>query len=99
MVFLTEDDRLGHQAVADVLVERAQDSGMAGATVWRGAEGFGRSRHLRTIRFPDVARGLPLVFEVVDRPEKVDAFVAVVGEVAPDALVTTEPVHMGTRPG
>lgn len=98
MVFLSEDDRLGHRPVADVLVERAQQSGLAGATVWRGTEGFGRRGHLRTARFPDVARGLPLVFEVVDRPDKVEAFVASVREVAPDALITTETVHLSPRP-
>jgi PII-like signaling protein len=99
MVFLTEDDRLGHRPLADVLVSEAQQAGLAGATVWRATEGFGRSGHLRTTRFPDVARGLPLVFEVVDRPDKVAAFVPTVRELAPDALVTTEPVTVGERAG
>ena len=94
MVFLTEDDRLGHRPVADVLVERAQHAGLAGATVWRGMEGFGRSGHLRTTRFPDLARGLPLVFEVVDAPDKVESFVPTVRELVPDALVTTEAVRV-----
>jgi hypothetical protein len=98
MVFLTEDDRLGHRPLADVLVERAQEAGLAGATVWRGIEGFGRSGHLRTTRFPDVARGLPLVVEVVDRPDKVASFVPVVRELAPHALVTTETVTVDPRP-
>jgi PII-like signaling protein len=39
------------------------------------------------------------VFEVVDRPEKVETFVATVCELAPDALVTTEPVTVGGRAG
>jgi PII-like signaling protein len=97
MVFLTEDDRLGHRPLADALVEHAQEAGLAGATVWRGIEGFGRSGHLRTTRFPDVARGRPLVVEVVDRPDKVASFVPTVRELAPDALLTTEAVTVDPR--
>lgn len=94
MVFLSEDDRCGHQALHEALLERAREGGMAGATVWRGVEGLGSSGRLRTTRFPDLATGLPLAVEVIDTPERVDAFVAVVKNLAPGALVTRELVHM-----
>jgi PII-like signaling protein len=67
---------------------------MAGATVWRGVEGFGRSGHLRTVRFPDVSRGLPLAVEIVDLTERVDAFVPIVADLAPGSLVTREEVSL-----
>ncbi|HUY30692.1 MAG TPA: DUF190 domain-containing protein [Acidimicrobiales bacterium] len=94
MVFLTEDDRAGHESLADALVRRARDAGLAGATVWRGIEGFGASGHLRAARLPDLVRGLPLVVEVIDGSEAVERFIAVVSELAGGALVTTEPVSM-----
>lgn len=94
MVFLTEDDRYGHHAAAEELLQRAKSMGMAGATLWRAIEGFGATGHLRAARMPDLARGLPLVVEVIDSPEKIDAFVRVVEELCPDVLVTTEQVEI-----
>ena len=94
VVFLSEDDRYHHHGAGEELLERARALGMAGATLWRGVEGFGASGHLRTMRFPDVADGLPLLVEVVDVDERVEAFLRVVHEVTPRALVTRERVRM-----
>jgi PII-like signaling protein len=97
MVFLTEDDRSGRLPLYKVLLDRAREDGLAGATVWRGVEGFGGSGRLRTMRFPDAAMGLPLAVEVIDAAERIDAFVSAVKELAPGALVTREPVQMARR--
>lgn len=97
LVYTTEDDRVGHQSLAQALVERARQDGLLGATVWRGIEGFGRSGTLRTTRLPDVDRGLPLVVEIIDRPDRVTAFLSVVAELAPTAVATVEPVAIGRR--
>lgn len=98
MVFLTEDDRVGPRLVVDLLVERAKRAGLAGATVWQGIEGFGRSGHLRAERLVDLARGLPLVLEIIDGEDAIAAFVPTVQEVAPGALVTLEPVEVSRPP-
>ena len=98
MIFLSEDDRIGHRGLHEVLLNRAREDGIAGATVWRGVEGFGASRHLRTDRFPDANMGLPLALEVIDIPERIDAFLLAVAELAPHSFVTKEPIVM-TRYG
>lgn len=95
LVYTTEDDRVGHHSLARELVERAREDGLLGATVWQAVEGFGRSGSLRTARFPDATAGMPLVVEIVDRAGRVAAFAAVVAGIAPDALMTTEPVRIG----
>jgi|HubBroStandDraft_1064217.scaffolds.fasta_scaffold134734_3 PII-like signaling protein len=94
MIFLSEDDRLVHHGLHDAILDRAREDGMAGATVWRGLEGFGSSGHVRTARFPDAATGLPLAVELVDAPERIEAFLAVVQELAPGSFVTREEVQM-----
>lgn len=99
MVFTTEDDRAGHQGVWEAVLERAREDGMRGATVWRGIEGFGAGGNLRTTRFPDTSPGLPVVVEIIDEPQRIDAFATVVADLAPDALVTTEPVLASRRNG
>lgn len=98
MVFLSEDDRAEHRSLPEVLLERAREEGMAGATLWRGIEGFGATGHLRGTRFPDADLGLPLVLEVVDAPERIDELLVVVHELAPGSFVTTEVVTMVSGP-
>lgn len=98
MVFLTEDDRFAHHSLAEVLLERARDVGLAGATIWRCAEGFGPDGHLRAERLPDLARGLPLVLEIIDEEERITAFVPLVRELADGALVTLESVRISRPP-
>ncbi len=99
VVFLSEDDRIGHRGLHEVIVQRAREEGMAGASVWRGIEGFGGSGRIRTARFPDAAAGLPLAVELVDTPERIEAFLAVVHELAPGSLVTREPVTLARLGG
>lgn len=96
-VFLTEEDRSGHQATWKELVERARDDGLAGATVWRGIEGFGRRGYLRSTHSVDAAQGLPLVVEMIDAPERIEAFLPVVGRVAPGSLVVRQAVQLTAR--
>lgn len=94
MVFLSEDDRRGHHGLDEAIVNRAREDGMAGATIWRGIEGFGSSGHVRASRFPDAATGLPLVVELLDSPGRIESFLSVVRELAPGSLVTREQVEM-----
>jgi PII-like signaling protein len=94
LVYTSEDDRVGHRSLAEELVDRAREEGLQGATVWRGIEGFGRSGMVRTNRLPDVNAGMPLVVEIVDRADRVSAFLAIVEQIAPQAVTTTEPVHL-----
>lgn len=93
-VFLTEDDRVGRRSAAEELLERARSAGLAGVTIWRALEGFGRGGHVRDIRRPDRARGAPLVVEIVDDEERVTGFVPLVRELVPGALVTIEHLEL-----
>lgn len=94
MVFLSEDDRAGHRGLQEAILERAREDAMAGATLWRGIEGFGSSGRIRTDRFPDTATGLPLAIEVIDLPERIESFLLALSELAPGSLVTREEVRM-----
>ena len=94
MIFLSEDDRVAHHGLHEALLNRAREDGLAGATAWRGIEGFGASGRFRTARFPDAATGLPLALELIDAPERIEAFLPVVRELAPGCFVTREQVQM-----
>lgn len=93
-IFLSEDDRLHHHGLHEEIMQRAKDSGVIGATVWRAIEGFGQSGRVRTSRFPDAGTGLPLIVELIDSPERIEGFLVTVHELAPGSLVTMEQVQV-----
>jgi PII-like signaling protein len=94
VVFLSEDDRSGHHGLHEVLLDRAREDGLAGATIWRGIEGFGAAGRMRTGRFPDAMIGLPITVELIDSAERIEAFLPVVKELAPGSFVTREQVEV-----
>jgi PII-like signaling protein len=94
VIFLSEDDRSGHHGLHEALLDRAREDGMAGATIWRGIEGFGSSGRMRTGRFPDAMIGLPVTVELIDSPERIEEFLPVIKELAPGSFVTREEVRI-----
>lgn len=74
-VLLDEDDKWRHTPLYHEVVRRARETGLAGASVWRGIEGYGASAQVHTTRLLDVAVHLPLMLVVVDEPERLRAFV------------------------
>jgi PII-like signaling protein len=73
-IFVSEEDRAGHQPLYEAIVLKARERRLAGATVLRGPMGYGRSAHLRTSKILQLSDNLPLIIEVVDSPENIDAF-------------------------
>jgi PII-like signaling protein len=80
-IFIGEADRIDHRPMHDVIVEKAHSSGMAGATVLRGVEGFGpRSRTIHTSRILRLSEDLPIIIEIVDTEEHIREFLPIVDE-------------------
>ncbi|MEU1544817.1 DUF190 domain-containing protein [Nocardia gamkensis] len=91
-VLLDEDDKWRHTPLYHEIVRRARDTGLAGASVWRGIEGYGASSHVHTTRILDVADHLPLLLMLVDEPERLRAFVERNAELFASVNVTLVPV-------
>ena len=73
-VFVGESDKLGHLPLYEVIVKKARDADLAGATVLKGVMGFGATARIRTQKILDLSSDLPLVIEIVDEEEKVAGF-------------------------
>jgi PII-like signaling protein len=93
-IFIGEDDKAGHQPLYEAIVLKAREMGLAGATVLRGPMGFGHSSVLHTTKILRLSQDLPLVIEIVDGEDKVDAFIEAIGPMMGSALVTTEKVKV-----
>ena len=88
-IFVGESDRHHHQPLYEAIVLKAREMQMAGATVLRGPMGFGKSSHLHTAKILRLSMDLPIVIEIVDSEEKVNAFLPVLDEIM-GGLVTLE---------
>jgi uncharacterized protein len=65
-IFVGEADKHGHKPLYEAIVKQAREAGLAGATVLRGAMGFGRRRVLHTAKVLRLSEDLPIVIEIVD---------------------------------
>lgn len=93
-VLVNESDQWHHRPVYSEIVHRAHAAGLAGATVLRGIEGFGRSSRIHTSRILSLTEDLPCMVVLVDTDERIREFLPQVQEVVDGGLVTLEPVEV-----
>jgi len=90
-VFIGEADRWHGRPLYEAIVEEARKLGLAGATVWKGSMGFGAHSRMHTSKILRLSEDLPIVIEIVDAAEKIDAFVqGPLDQMVQEGLVTVE---------
>lgn len=89
-IFIGESDRFGHKPLYEVLVELFRKEGFAGATVLRGLSGFGAHSVYHTQKLLDLSADLPLIVEVVDTEEKINAIMPRIDEMMGGGMITLE---------
>ncbi|OPZ23820.1 MAG: hypothetical protein BWZ02_03079 [Lentisphaerae bacterium ADurb.BinA184] len=97
-IFLGEADKVKHTALYEAIVREARVHGLAGATVWRGLMGFGRTSRIRTAKVLDLSTDLPIVIEIADEEGKINRFLPVLHDLFESAqsggLITMENVKV-----
>jgi hypothetical protein len=93
-IFLGEQDRHDHKPLYEAIVLAARERHLAGATVLRGPMGFGRSSRLHTAKILRLSEDLPIVVEIVDAKDRIDAFLPVLDAMMGSGLVTLEKVQV-----
>jgi len=93
-VFVGESDKHGHVPLYEAIVSRARETGLAGATVLRGVMGFGRHSVMHTAKILRLSEDLPMIVEIVDSLEKIEAFLPILDTMVPEGLVTLEQVRV-----
>jgi PII-like signaling protein len=89
-VFIGESDRYERKPLYEALVELLRKEGFAGATVLRGICGFGANRVFHSQKLLDLSADLPLVVEVVDTQEKIDAIMPSIDDMMAGGMITLE---------
>jgi uncharacterized protein len=93
-IFIGESDRYQGHPLYEQIVLKARATGLAGATVLRSPMGYGATSRLHTAKIMRLSEDLPIVIEIVDTKEKVDAFLPVLDTMMAGGLVTLEPVQV-----
>jgi PII-like signaling protein len=93
-IFLGELDKWHHQPLYEAIVLKAREMGLAGATVLRGPMGFGAKSHLHTAKILRLSADLPVIIEIVDKEDKINAFLPELDKMLGDGLVTLEKVRV-----
>jgi PII-like signaling protein len=93
-IFVGESDKHGHHPLYEAIVLKARQEGLAGATVLRGVMGFGKHSILHTAKILRLSEDMPMIIEIVDSLEKIDAFLPLLDEMIKDGLVTLEKVRV-----
>jgi PII-like signaling protein len=93
-IFTGENEKYNDRPLYEAVVMKAREMQLAGATVLRGPMGFGKSSLIHTDKILRLSMDLPLVIEIVDSEEKINAFLPVLDEMMESGLVTLEKLQV-----
>ncbi|MGV3529451.1 MAG: DUF190 domain-containing protein [Flavisolibacter sp.] len=97
-IFLGESDKINNQLLYEKIIFMAREQGLAGGTVIKGVMSFGASTHVHRSRLIELSEDLPIVVEIVDSEEKIDAFLPMVNQLFEECgkggLITIEKVEV-----
>ncbi len=93
-IFIGENDKLDDRPLYEAIVKKAREMQLAGATVLRGPMGFGKSSLIHTDKILRLSMDLPLVIEIVDSEEKINAFLPALEGMMDSGLVTLEKLQV-----
>jgi protein CrcB len=93
-IFIGEDDKDDGRPLYEAIVLKAREMHLAGATVLRGPLGYGHSSRLHTSKILRLSEDLPLVIEIVDSEEKINAFLPELDRLMTSGLITVENVRV-----
>src|SRR5215213_243804 len=97
-VYVGEEDTWHHRPLYAHIVHLAHEAGLAGASVFRGIEGFGGSDRIHTSRLLSLAEDLPVAIVIIDTAGRIERFLPVLDQVVPDGLVVVDDVRVVPRP-
>ncbi|MGD8564040.1 MAG: DUF190 domain-containing protein [Desulfarculaceae bacterium] len=89
-VFVGEDDKYQGRPLYEAIVHKAREAGLAGATVYRGVLGYGANSRVHTAKILRLSQDLPVVVEIVDTGDNIQAFMPTLDGMLSEGLVTLE---------
>ncbi|MGH9744367.1 MAG: DUF190 domain-containing protein [Candidatus Acidiferrum sp.] len=89
-----EDDKWRGQPLYKAIVEKCREMDIAGATVYRGIEGYGASTLIRRVHLLSISHDAPVMVSVVDSEEKILKLIPVLDEMVGEGLIAMSDVEV-----
>lgn len=93
-IFIGEDDRYENKPLYEAIVEMVRKEGLAGATVLKGVLGFGAKSRIHTSKILRLSEDMPMVIEIVDKPERIEKILPLIDKMIGEGLVTIEDIEV-----
>ena len=93
-IFFGESDKHHGKPLYELIVMKARELGLAGATVLRGIMGFGADSRMHTAKILRLSEDLPVVIEIVDTEENLNKLLPFLDEAVQEGLITMEKVRV-----
>ncbi|AKB16998.1 MULTISPECIES: DUF190 domain-containing protein [unclassified Methanosarcina] len=93
-IYLKQNSTYHGKSIHEAVLELLRDSGIIGATLLRGIEGYGTDGKIHTLKILELSNGLPVVVEAVDSEEKIRALVPKLREIVGKELMTMQAVEI-----
>lgn len=91
-IFISEKDKHEGMILSDWIVRKAKETGLTGATMFRGTQGFGAHHQIHSTRIIDLADNLPVVVEIVDTVDAIEKLLVLLDVAISEGVATTQPV-------
>jgi hypothetical protein len=93
-IFIGESDRYNGKPLYEAIVNLVRERSMAGATVLRGILGFGAHSRIHSAKILRLSEDLPIVVEIVDKTERIEAILPEIDEMIQEGLATLEDIQV-----
>jgi len=93
-IYVSEDSKYKGHNLYSAVVFKLKEMGIAGVTVTRGIEGYGKARAIHTSRILDLSSSLPIIIEAIDTQDKIENALPAVKEIVNEGLVIMTDVHV-----
>ena len=91
-IHICEGDKYGHQPLYQAIVEKCRELGLAGATVFRGHEGYGETAEIHRKHF--IARDQPVIVVIIDSEEKINSALPALEGMVDTGMIAASDVEM-----
>ena len=93
-IYFGEDDKWKGKPLYRAIVEKCRELDVAGATVYRGVEGYGASTLIRRSHLLSISHDAPVMVSIVDSEEKIRNLIPVLDEMVGEGLIAMSDVEV-----
>lgn len=93
-IYVSEDSRYKGHNLYNAIIYKLKEAGIAGATVTRAIEGYGKGKAIHTARILDLSASLPIIIEAIDTTEQIQKVIPTISEMVNEGMIMVTDVNV-----